>query len=112
MQKFEYRSPRFSVDLPVRFSVESTTVTGRSKDIGQDGMTLDLREPVQAGDSGMLSLTHQGRMIEIRARVAHVEGTHTGLEFLHESEAERSAITQLVANLATVSNRPGPVLLH
>ncbi|HEX4320633.1 MAG TPA: PilZ domain-containing protein [Acidobacteriaceae bacterium] len=112
MQKFEYRTPRFSVDLPVKFIAENTVLTGRSRDIGKEGMTLDLAEAVQPGAVGTVSVSHQGRTVEVRARVAHVDGTHTGVEFLPDSEADRAALAQLVASLATVPPRSGPVLLH
>lgn len=112
MQKFEYRTPRFSVDLPVKFIIENTTLPGRSKDIGKEGMTLELREPLQHETFGRVFLSYQGRSIEIRVRVAHVEGVNAGLEFLPESEAERTSIAQFVASLASAPPRSGPVLLH
>lgn len=112
MQKFEYRTPRFSVDLPVKFIAENMIFTGRSRNIGKEGMTLDLAEAVQSGIVGTISVSYQGRFVEVHARVAHVEGTHTGLEFLPDSEADRAALAQFVESLATVPPRSGPVLLH
>jgi hypothetical protein len=116
MQKFEYRTPRFSVDLPVRFTVEKLTekltLTGRCKEISQEGMTFEVRQPLTPGTSGVVSIGYQDRIIEIQARVAHVTEVQSGLEFLYESEAERSTVAQLVASLASSQNRQGPVLLH
>jgi hypothetical protein len=112
MQKFEYRTPRFSVDLPVRFTVEKLTLTGRCREISQEGMTFETRQPLTPGSSGVVSIGYQDRTIEIHARVAHVTEMQSGLEFLYESEAERSAVAQLVASLASSQNRQGPVLLH
>ena len=43
MQKFDYRYPRFAVDLPVRFTTQGSTLTGRCKDISHEGMRLELR---------------------------------------------------------------------
>lgn len=112
MQKFEYRTPRFSVDLPVQFTVDKSTVIGRCREISQEGMTFEARQPLTPGSSGVVSIGYQDRVIEIQARVAHVTEAQSGLEFLYESEAERSAAAQLVASLASSQNRQGPVLLH
>jgi hypothetical protein len=112
MQKFEYRTPRFSVDLPVQFTVEKSTLIGRCKEISQEGMTFEVRQPLTPGSSGTVSISYQDHTIEIHARVAHVTETHGGLEFLYGSDAERSAVTHLVASLAASQNRQGPILLH
>ena len=112
MQKFEYRTPRFSVDLPAQFTVEQSTLTGRCREISQEGMTFETRQPLTSGSSGMVSMSYQDRTFEIHARVAHVAEVQSGLEFLYESEAERSAVAQLVASLASSQNRQGPVLLR
>lgn len=112
MQKFEYRTPRFSVDLPVQFTVEKLTLTGRCREISHEGMTFEARQPLTPDSSGMVSISYQDRTIEIHARVAHVAGTRSGLEFLYELETERSAVAHLVASLAAPQNRQGPVLLH
>ena len=112
MQKFEYRTPRFSVDLPVQFTVEKSMVIGRCREISQEGMTFEARQPFTPGSSGVVSINYQDRTVEIHARVAHIAETHSGLEFLCESEMEKSAVAQLVASLASSQNRQGPVLLH
>ena len=112
MQKFEYRTPRFSVDLPAQFTVEQSTLTGRCREISQEGMTFETRQPLTPASSGVVLIGYQDRTIEIHARVAHVTEAQGGLEFLYESEAERSAVAHLVASLASSQNRQGPVLLH
>jgi hypothetical protein len=111
MQKFEYRAPRFPVDLPVQFTVGDLTLTGRCKEISQEGMTLELRQPLTLNSSGTVSFHYREQTIQIRARVAHVAKTHCGLEFLCESETERSALAHLIASLTPAQSRPGPVLL-
>jgi hypothetical protein len=111
MQKFEYRAPRFPVDLPVQFTVEDLTLTGRCREISQEGMTLEHRQPLTLNSSGVIALNYREQSIEIRARVAHVAQTHSGLEFLCESETERSALAHLISSLTSAQGRPGPVLL-
>jgi hypothetical protein len=112
MQKFEYRVPRFAADIPVRLTVGSTTLSGRCREIGKQGMTVEMDQPVERGVSGLLSLSYQGRAIEVRAHVAHADGQIVGLEFLFATEAERTAVAQVIAALSSAPKRPGPILIQ
>ena len=111
MQKFEYRTPRFRVDLPVQFSVEDVDFLGRCSEISRDGMTLEIREAPAPKSAGTVLINAHDQSMEISARVAHVEANHVGLEFCYESETERDAMARLIASLAA-GPRPGPVLLR
>jgi hypothetical protein len=110
MQKFEYRSPRFPVDLPVRLTVQNATVTGRCREISKEGMKLELAKPMAAGSRGTVSMSYQDQTLEVSVRVAHAGNMH-GLKFLYESDKERLAVARLVSALAAPQNRLGPVLL-
>jgi PilZ domain len=125
MQRFEYRNPRFSVDLPAQFSVARGALAGRCTDIGIKGMKLDLPDHVIAGCQGIVLLHHQNQTIELMARVARIGPMHCGLEFVGDSQAEQSAIVQLLAKLTAPRCRHlmslvprvnvslgGPVLRH
>jgi hypothetical protein len=112
MQKFEYRAPRFSVDLPVQFTVHNATLTGRCREISQEGMKLELRQPLPTDSRGMISMSYQDGTLEVKVRVAHAGAKYDGLEFIYESERERSAMARFIASLAAPQNRPGPVLLY
>ena len=46
MQKFEYRAPRYQVDLPVSLTLPSSTLQGRCREISKEGMKAELPEPV------------------------------------------------------------------
>jgi hypothetical protein len=109
MQKFDYRYPRFSVDLPARFTTQRSTSVGRCKDISHDGMRLELPDPLPPDARGTVAISYQGRTLELSVRVAHA--ANGGLEFLYESEGERKAVEHLVASLAGARSRPGPVLV-
>jgi hypothetical protein len=108
MQKFDYRHPRFTVDLPAQFISQGTTLNGRCKDISHEGMRLELRQPLAPGARGVVLVSYQGRTLELSARVAHA--ANGGMEFLYESEGERKTVEQLVAALASRS-RVGPMLV-
>jgi hypothetical protein len=112
MQKFDYRSPRFLVDLPVEFIVDRLTVRGRCKDISREGMRLEFWQPLPPNASGIVSLSYQNQTLEFNVRVAHAGPTHGGMEFVYKSESERSAVARLIASLAAASaNQPGPALM-
>jgi hypothetical protein len=111
MQKFEYRTPRYSVDLPVRFSTQNLTVTGRCKEISKDGLTLELSESLPTDSSGIVSISFQDHAVSLPARIVHPEGTRAGLEFHYASEVERNAVTRLIESLTNSTNPPRPILL-
>jgi hypothetical protein len=112
MYKFDYRSPRFSVDLPVQVTVQKSTLTGRCIEIGKEGMKLELQQPLPPDASGMVSISYQDQTLQLNVRVAHAGEIHGGVEFIYKSESERNAVAQLVASLSTPRNRLGPVLLN
>jgi hypothetical protein len=111
MQKFKYRTPRYSVDLPVRLSLGSTTFSGRCKEISKDGMRLELQQTLAPDCRGTVSLSYQSISLEIPVQVAH-SGAHDGLKFLFESDKERMAVARLVALLAARSSQSGPMLVR
>jgi hypothetical protein len=111
MKKFEYRAPRFGVDLPARLTVENSAMAGRCREISRDGMIFELGQPVLLNTFGTVAITFHDRTIELKARVAHVDGLRAGLEFIYAGDSERTTVAQLVASLPMTQNRPGPVLL-
>ena len=112
MQKFEYRSPRFAVDLPVQFAMEQSTLPGRCRDISRDGMRLELRHPLPPNASGTVRLSFGDCPFELRVRVAHTVATHDGVEFIYKSQHEREAVARLVAALAASALRPRLALVN
>jgi hypothetical protein len=111
MRKFDYRTPRFIVDLPVQFTVNNLTLTGRCREIGKEGMLLELRQQLPPDACGMVSISYQDRTLEIEVRVAHAGATHGGMEFVYKSDSERSAVAQLVTALASSRPQLAPILL-
>jgi hypothetical protein len=105
MKKFEYRSPRFAVDLPVQFGVDQATLSGRCRNISRDGMKLDLHQPLPADAHGTVFVSHQNQLLELSVRVTHTGGVHGGLEFLYKSDRERDAVARLVASVTACEPR-------
>lgn len=107
MQKFEYRAPRYPVDLPVRLRQDDRTLHARCREISREGMRLELREPLPEDFCGTVSLNCRHVSLELRVRVTHTGILQDGLRFIFESEKQRRAVAQLVAILA--ASEPGPV---
>lgn len=112
MQKFEYRTPRFPVDLPVLLILQDTSVSGRCKEISSDGMKVKFRQPVERNCCGTLRIGHSGSFLEVRARVARVGSESDGVKFLFGSERERKALQRLVALTIAPGAQTGPVLVR
>lgn len=100
MQKFEYRTPRFPADFPVSFFGGDHRISGRSTDLSAVGMGAKFDEPVAVGTLGILLLTLGGQSLELNARIAYSDPTHTGVVFLFTSEAERELLQEFIAAVA------------
>ena len=111
MHKFEYRAPRFNVDLAIKLNVQQTTLQGRCRNISKEGMRLELCQPLPADARGTLLMTYRDQPIEINIRVAHRGATHDGVEFIYQSDGERLAVTHLVASLSAPTRQPQLVVL-
>jgi hypothetical protein len=106
-QRFDYRTARFSVDLPVEYTIENATQTARCIEISKEGITLAAEQPLPADAVGRVKIIHQNKSIELDVRVVHA----AGMEFLYKSQDEREGVNQLVAMLAAPSTGLGPLLV-
>ncbi|MGP8258731.1 MAG: PilZ domain-containing protein [Acidobacteriaceae bacterium] len=111
MQRFDYRSPRFPVDLPVRLTAENTTRLGRCRDISREGMRMELGQPLPPDACGTVSMTFQNQTLELNVRVAHAGATQDGMKFIYTSDSERNAVARLLASLTLPRDRRRPVLV-
>ncbi len=111
MQKFTYRVPRYTVDLPVRLRLDGQSITGRCREISQEGMKLEAAQPLPPNFCGLISLSYQGVALDIQARLTHNDGQQDGLKFVFASETERDALGRLVSRLSTAPGQSGPVLV-
>ena len=100
MHKFTHRSPRYAVDFPVQLMGDEAIITGRCREISTEGMRLELRRPLPAGFSGVVSLAWRNVHLELRVRLAHSGAEQDALRFVFGSEKERAAVAELVARLA------------
>jgi len=112
MQKFEYRTPRYKVDLPVLLIVAQTRIAGRCKEISKEGMTVEFREPLACDATGTVSLSYKNVVLDLCVSITHSGKGADGLKFLFETEDDKAAVERLVALLAGSTGQPGPVLVR
>ncbi len=111
MRKFDYRSPRFPVDLMVRLTIEGSTLIARCIEIGREGMRLEVHQPLPPDALGTVCVEYRDLMLELKVRLAHAGKTHGGVEFIYRSDAEKKAVAHLIGSLGDPKKRLGPVLV-
>lgn len=112
MRKFDYRAPRFAVDLPVRLTLEDSTQFGRCTEISTEGMKLEVHKPLCLDSAGAVQVTFRDVSLELPVRVAHGGSGCDGVQFVYGSDEERDDVIRFIAMLASAPRRPGPLLLH
>ena len=101
MQKFDYRAPRFAVDFPVRLTMQDSLHFARCRDISENGMRLEIRDPFPPDSCGEVAFDYQGIVFELRVRVMHAGIAHDGLTFVYESDDQRTEILNLISRFAS-----------
>ena len=112
MRKFDYRVPRFPVDLPVRLTLEESTQFGLCTEISTEGMKLEVREPLCVDAGGAVHIVFQNFSLDLPVRVAHCGTGCDGVQLVYGSDEERDEVIRFIALLAAAPRRPGPMLLH
>jgi hypothetical protein len=112
MRKFDYRAPRFLVDLPIRLTFEDSMQDGRCSEISTEGMKVELRQPLSPDSCGMVRLSYKDFTLEVPVRVAHSGSSYDGVKFVYESDEQRDELIRLVTLLAGPKQNSGPVLLR
>jgi hypothetical protein len=112
MRKFDYRAPRFAVDLPVRLTLEESTQFGRCTEISTEGMKLEVNGPLTVDTPGAVHVAFQSISIDLPVRVAHCGSGCDGVQFVYGSDEERDEVLRFIALLAAAPRRPGPLLLR
>jgi hypothetical protein len=101
MQKFDYRVPRFAVDFPVQLKIRDSLHFARCRDISEDGMRLELREPFPPECCGEVSFSYKDLNLDLRVRVTNAGDTFDGFKFVYRSEEQRAKMLDLMSRLAT-----------
>lgn len=112
MRKFDYRAPRFAVDLPVRLTFDESAQQGRCTEISTEGMRLEVRLPLAPDACGKVRFSYQDFTMEIPVRVAHSGSFYDGVKFVYETDEQRDEVTRLVTRLTAPQQRTGPMLVR
>lgn len=107
MHKFQYRCPRYPVNLPVRLSFGGSTFNGRCREISQEGMCLELQQVPAANDCGTAFFSYENVSAEVGVCVAHAGQCSGGLKFVFRSDQQRMEVAHLVALVAACNDQPG-----
>jgi hypothetical protein len=111
MRKFDYRAPRFAVDLPVRLTFDHSTQPARCTEISTEGMRLEVNQPLQPQAYGTVSVSYQDFDLDLPVRVAHAGPYYDGVKFIYASEEQRDEVNRLVMRLSS-PQKTGPVLIR
>jgi hypothetical protein len=105
MHKFQFRSPRYRVDLPVRLSFGDAMFTGRCREISQEGMCLELQHTLAVNEVGTASFQYHGVSVEIGVCVVRADSCGGGLTFVFKTDRQRMDIARLLS-LVTAGSEP------
>jgi hypothetical protein len=65
-------------------------------------MKLEIGRPQEINSIGMVSIVREGRAQEYRVRIVHVGETHTGVDLIYSSDADRKTLADLIESLTAV----------
>ena len=102
MQRFEFRDPRFSCDLPVQLNFNDSTLTARCTEISNKGMKVEIEHPQRVNSLGKVYVSREGHIIEFQARFAYVQETNAGLDLIYTSEIEQKTMVDFVESVVSV----------
>lgn len=100
MRRFDYRVPRFTVDLPVSLTQGDSTQAVRCKEISTEGMKVEMCMSFPSGASGLVNLNYGSLTLSLPVWLVRSAPDGDGLQFLYESNAQRDVVARLVACLA------------
>lgn len=107
MEKFEYRTPRFAVNIPVQMTLARSSLRGQCVDINEEGMRVECPQLDFANARGTVTVVHPQWTSEVEVQVAYTTSTHFGLRFLYRAERERRMVARFVESLGyIVSSMP------
>jgi hypothetical protein len=112
MRNFQYRAPRFPVDLPVYLTQGDSTQLTRCREISVDGMKLDLMGASFPSSSGLIQLGDGLSSLKIPFRVHSRAIDSIGVMFQYEPGEQCEALTRFVASLSQRSTCLSLVVLR
>jgi hypothetical protein len=101
---YGYRTPRFPVDFTLILQTDERLprlLQGRCLDISEDGLAVEVHEPLELGAKLTLILTLPGTAssVKIAAKVSNCHQDGYGVAFIFSSQIERRYIGDYLASL-------------
>jgi hypothetical protein len=100
MRNFQYRAPRFPVDLPVYLTQGNSTQLTRCREISVDGMKLDLMGVSFPFSSGLMQLGDGSSSLKIPFEVHSRTADTIGIMFQNEAGEQSEALCRFIASLS------------
>ena len=100
MRSFQYRAPRFPVDLPVYLTQGGSTQLTRCREISVDGMKLELMGASFPFSCGLIQLGDGISSLKIPFRVHSRAIDSIGVMFQNEPGEQSEAFCRFVASLS------------
>jgi hypothetical protein len=111
MRKFQYRIPRYRVNLPVRLDFSNESFQGRCREISQEGMYVELQHAPGSGERGTAFIRWVSAFIDIGVCVVRTEARNSFLKFIFQSDKEYLEIAHLLSLVAAQGEQPGPFVV-
>jgi len=99
IRSFLYRFPRFTADCRMDFIHGDRVVLGSCSNLSESGLRGTFATDVPAGAEGLLTLYHNERQFEVKAKIDAVQDEETLVHFVFRSDKERAAISELVERI-------------
>jgi hypothetical protein len=112
MRNFQYRAPRFPVDLPVYLTQGDSTQLTRCREISVDGMKLDLMGVSFPFSSGLMQLGDGSSSLKIPFEVHSRTAESIGVMFQNEAGEQSEALCRFIASLSQRSTCLSLVVLR
>lgn len=108
MRSFDYRAPRFPVNLPVRLTLQGSSWIGRCREISIEGLLLETHAPHSVDAKGVIHIVYCDAVLEVPVRVAHCRANSEGLQFQCESTRQREEVERFVDRLRNAASNAEP----
>jgi len=96
IRSFLYRFPRFTADCRMDFIHGDSVVLGSCSNLSESGLRGTFASDLPAGAEGLLTLYHNERQFEVKAKIDAVQDEETLVHFVFRTDKERAAITELI----------------
>lgn len=107
MPVYQPRAERLNLSFPVTFSGDGEHLRGSCLNISLSGLSASFSRPPEVWVTGTLAIETGSSTVSLQVRVARVLDREAGFAFLIQTDADRQAVTSLVAFAAANTQLTG-----